>query len=93
MHTSLAPHLHTPKCNEIIKKLIECQKQNGKWKQFLFHTCDELDYQMRMCTKQERLDRAQKSIESSNVRNELIREKLQKRKAEGRSWRDTLDEK
>lgn len=93
MHTPLDPHLHTPKCNEIIKKLIECQQKHGKWRQFLFHDCDEIDTLMRKCTRQERLDRTKENVASALVRNENTKEKFRKQKAEGKSWRDSLDEK
>ena len=93
MHTPLDPHLHTAKCNEIIKKLIECQQKHGKWRQFLFHDCDDIDYQMRMCTKQERIDRTKQNVDAARVRNEKVKEKLRQQKADGKSWRDALDEK
>lgn len=93
MHTPLDPHLHTAKCNDIIKKLIECQQINGKWRQFLFHDCDQLDYLMRTCTRQERIDRTMENVDAARAKNEIIKEKFRKQKAEGKSWRDVLDEK
>ena len=89
MHTPLDSHLHTPKGNEIIQKLIDCQKTNGKWKQLIFHSCDQLDYEMRMCTRQERIDRTNANIESARTRNAEIKENLRKMKAEGKTWRDS----
>ena len=92
MHTPLDAHLHTPECNEIIRKLQECHAQNGKWTQFVFGVCEDLDTQMRKCTRQERMNRTKENQEIANARNENIRAKLQKQKAEGKNWRDVLEE-
>ena len=92
MHSPLDPHLHTAECNEIIKKLLECHEQNSKWKQFTMHTCDELDTLMRKCTKKERLARTDQHLESARARNKALQDKYRQQKAEGKSWRDILDE-
>ena len=89
MHTPLDAHLHTPECNEIIQKLQECHAEHGKWTQFAFGVCEDLDTAMRKCTKQERRTRTKENHEISKVRNEEIRAKMKQMKAEGKSWRDT----
>ena len=93
MHTPSDSHLHTPKCNELIKKFLECQQKNGKMRQFFFHDCDEIDQLMRKCKRQERLDRTKENVDAARVRNENTKEKFRKQKAEGKSWRDSLEEK
>ncbi|XP_072024443.1 COX assembly mitochondrial protein 2 homolog [Amphiura filiformis] len=52
MHSDLAPHLHTPECNAIIQKYLQCQKDNP-WKRFLGE-CGSLDTAMNKCLKKER---------------------------------------
>ena len=92
MHSPLDAHLHTPECNEIIKKLIECHAQNSKFKQ-AFGVCTDIDMEMRKCTRNERLGRVKENIETSRDRNKATQEKLKKLQAEGKSWRDILDDK
>ena len=92
MHTPLDAHLHTPECNEIIRKLKECHEQHGKWTQFAFGVCEDLDTLMRRCTKQERLARRKENHDAANTRNEELRARFQKQKAEGKTWRDVLEE-
>jgi len=93
MHSPLDAHLHTPECNAIIKKLLDCHAENGKWKQWAFGTCEEFDIQMRKCTRQERIERIKVNKKAADTRNEELKAKFRKQNAEGKSWRDILDEK
>jgi COX assembly protein 2 len=92
MHTPLDPHLHTPECNKIIAQLIKCHADRSKFVQ-LFGVCNDLDTQMRKCTKAERLARTEIHRKSANERNAKIAAKLTKDKAEGRDWREEVKSK
>ena len=65
MHTPLHPHLHTEECNKIIKKLLDCHADTYKVQQ-LFGICNDLDVQMRKCTKNERLGKVQDAVDAAN---------------------------
>ena len=93
MHSPLDAHLHTAECNEIIKKLVECHKVNGKWKQWALGTCEDLDTQMRRCTKEERLRNIKENQKLANERTEKLKERSKKQAAENKTWRDSLNEK
>ena len=92
MHSPLDPHLHTPECNEIIKKLQECHEQNSKWKQFTMHTCDALDMMMRKCTKEERLAKSKANREKARENNRKMAEKMAEAQKSGKTWRERLDD-
>ena len=92
MHSPLDSHLHTAECNEFIRKLIECHEQNSKLSQ-LFGACEQFDIDMRRCTRAERIARTKESPRTTLSRNKEVQSQMRKANAEGKSWRDLLEEK
>ena len=66
---------------------------NGKWKQWALGTCEDLDTQMRRCTKEERLRNIKENQRLANERTEKLKERSKKQAAENKTWRDSLNEK
>ena len=92
MHSSLAPHLHTEECNKIIAALLQCHAEKSMFQQWL-GACNDLDMQMRKCTKNERLGRIDENRQSAKEAQERTKEKLRRYQNEGKSWRDIINEK
>lgn len=90
MHTSLAPHLHTSECNKIIEAMLKCYSDH-KFRKF-FGYCDELDTQMRKCTKAERLERERLMRIASKEKHEQNSADFKKIEEKG-DWREQLREK
>ncbi|KAJ8930424.1 hypothetical protein NQ314_016750 [Rhamnusium bicolor] len=63
MHTDLSPHLHSEKCNELIKLLQQCHKENPFAR--LLGKCNSEDHKMTKCLKEERLARRKNNYEKS----------------------------
>ena len=91
MHSPLDAHLHTPECNAIIRKLIECHEQHSKLSQ-LFGACEQLDLDMRKCTRAERIARTKDSTNATVSRINELQSQMRKTNSEGKSWRDILEE-
>ena len=51
MHPSLAPHLHSPKCQEVIRELEKCHKDHPLRK--FFGACNPLKRALNECLRQE----------------------------------------
>ena len=83
MHTSLAPHLHTDECNKLIEALHKCHQDYSKFRQ-LFGVCNDIDTQMRRCTKNERLARTRIHLDESKRKREEIQEKMSQFQKSGR---------
>ena len=73
MHSSLKPHLHTDECNAVIAKLMKCHEEYSKVRQ-LFGVCNDLDVEMRRCTKKERLAQRDREIRKALQRNKVQEE-------------------
>ncbi len=86
MHTNLAPHLHTEECNKIIAALQKCHAETPTWKQWMGF-CNDFDFAMRKCCKQERLDRTAKHYKASQEKREAIKSKS------NTDWRSEFKEK
>ena len=82
MHTPLDPHLHTEECNKIIMALIECHNEHSKIRQ-LFGVCNDLDRDMRRCTKAERLRKVKAHNEKAMQRREAISKAIMSNPKEG----------
>ena len=92
MHTPLDAHLHTPECNKIIASLLRCHSETNKLQQ-LFGSCNDLDTQMRACTKAERVDRTSKHRQEAKEKRAEIAKKVAKQSQEGVDWREELKKK
>ncbi|XP_060516356.1 COX assembly mitochondrial protein 2 homolog [Cylas formicarius] len=68
MHTDLSYHLHTAECNELIKLLQQCRKDNP-FRRFMGY-CNTEDHRVVICLKRERLARRKKNYEESIKRKE-----------------------
>lgn len=71
MHTDLSRHLHTEKCNELIRLLHECRNEHPLRKFVGF--CNSLDHQMTKCLKEERLERRRRNMEKSKETKAKLR--------------------
>ncbi|KAH1022920.1 COX assembly mitochondrial protein 2 homolog [Dendroctonus ponderosae] len=80
MHTDLSAHLHSDKCNELIKLLRQCRIDYPARQ--LLGKCDHEYIEMTKCLKAERIARRQRSIEQSKIEKErmntLFKEQAQK---------------
>eukprot|EP00088_Acartia_fossae_P030532 TRINITY_DN31517_c0_g1_i1.p1 TRINITY_DN31517_c0_g1~~TRINITY_DN31517_c0_g1_i1.p1 ORF type:complete len:101 (+),score=22.22 TRINITY_DN31517_c0_g1_i1:63-365(+) len=90
MHVPLDEHLHTDECNKIIKELQRCHDQMSLFRQF-FGACNQLDFEMRKCTKKERLAARDANKEDALDRQKKMADTAKKYK--GKDWRDILKEK
>ncbi|KAJ8913207.1 hypothetical protein NQ315_016149 [Exocentrus adspersus] len=71
MHPDLSSHLHTEKCNELIRLLRECRNQHSFTKFFGF--CNSFYMQMTRCLKDERQARRLKNYEESEIRKKKLK--------------------
>ncbi|XP_044272746.1 COX assembly mitochondrial protein 2 homolog [Tribolium madens] len=78
MHTDLSQHLHSEKCNELIRLLQECHNEHP-FRKFVGY-CNSLDHQMTKCLKEERLARRQRNFEKSKEMKEKLRRLLREDK-------------
>ncbi|CAH0564399.1 unnamed protein product [Brassicogethes aeneus] len=81
MHVDLASHLHTDKCNELIKLLKDCHEQNPALK--FFGICNSYDSDMRGCLRQERLVRTRKNFEKSVEMKQKMKQIWERKRLEG----------
>ncbi|KAM7072880.1 COX assembly mitochondrial protein 2 homolog [Molossus nigricans] len=65
MHLDLSPHLHTEECNILINLLKECHK-NMIIMNF-FGYCNDLEWKMRKCFKNDYMEKRTKSREHGNA--------------------------
>jgi len=76
MHSSLAPHLHTPQCREIIRQLESCHRDHPFRK--YFGTCNPLKRALDECLRQERAQRRKENyavaLETKRKYKELLKE-------------------
>ncbi|KAL1492886.1 hypothetical protein ABEB36_011060 [Hypothenemus hampei] len=77
MHTDLSPHLHTDKCNDLIRLFRECRIDHPLTK--FVGKCDHEYIQMTRCLKQERINKRQRSIEMSKVHKKELHQRLRER--------------
>lgn len=75
MHPDLSPHLHSEECVILIQKLQKCHENNkiGKF----FGACNEIDYLLTLCLKNERKENARKNRTKAEKTKILLKEKLQ----------------
>ena len=92
MHTPLDAHLHTPECNKIIAQLLKCHAETNKLQQ-LFGICNDLDTQMRACTKAERIERTTKHRQEAKEKRAEIAKKISQQNKEGVDWREEMKKK
>ena len=90
MHVPLDEHLHTDECNVIIKMLQNCHSENSLFRQF-FGVCNQLDMDMRVCTKKERLAATSENLALSREKHKRIAKKVGE--YDGKNWRDILKDK
>nr|CAI5834780.1 unnamed protein product [Callosobruchus analis] len=76
MHTDLAEHLHSEKCNEFIKLLQACHIEYP-FRKFLGR-CNSLDSDMLRCLKAERIERRNRNMEKSKETKRKVSELLRK---------------
>ncbi|KAK4008288.1 hypothetical protein OUZ56_013432 [Daphnia magna] len=75
MHSNLSPHLHSPECNELIRLLLACHKENpvGRFVGF----CNKQDALMVACLKREREINRSLNAEKSKLKREEVQRRLQ----------------
>jgi len=73
MHSDLAPHLHSPECNQLIEALRDCHQQN-KFGRFLGF-CNDANNAMLKCLKKEREEKRKINYGKSRAKQQRIREK------------------
>ena len=71
MHPPLFPHLHTPKCQELIKQLERCHKENN-WGKFL-GACNDLKRALDRCLTEEYLEKRRANQELADRKKTLCR--------------------
>jgi len=76
MHPDLSPNLHSDECNALVQKLLQCRKDNKIGQ--LFGACNDIDTDMWICMKKERLARRERNREMTKERNQVLKEKLVK---------------
>jgi len=73
MHSSLAPHLHSPKCNALIALLLECHKENP-FRRFTGY-CNKPNYDVNDCLREERETNRKLNSEKSKAKREEIKQR------------------
>jgi len=74
MHPDLSPHLHTEACNDIVRNLFRCRKENRITQ--ALGACNSFNDDMLECFHQERLARREKNREKARNKNEIFKQKL-----------------
>ncbi|XP_062502082.1 COX assembly mitochondrial protein 2 homolog [Corticium candelabrum] len=76
MHPSLHPHLHGPKCQEIIILLHQCHNQHPLAK--FIGKCNYLTRALDRCLQEEYQERRKKNFEEAKLRRERWKQDARK---------------
>ena len=74
MHPSLAPHLHSQPCQEVIRQLEICHKEHPLRK--FFGVCNPLKRALNECLKREVADRRKENSKVAQERKRKYQELL-----------------